>query len=405
MALLGPHEPVRVLRLISRLNIGGPAIQAISLTRLLEERGYESLLVRGVEGPREGTMDALAHELGVRPVRVPTLGRELGPSDLRTLGTLVRIMRRFRPHVLHTHAAKAGTIGRIASLLAGSARPAVTVHTFHGHVLTGYFSPRKERLFRGIERTLARRTSRLVAVSNEVRADLVRLGIAPPEAIEVVPLGFDLSPFAAAAEQREELRAEVRAELGLSGEAPLVTLVARLVPIKRVDRFLRIARRVAADPAGARVRFLVVGDGELEGELRGSEEARALGDRVLWLGFRSDMARLCAASDAVALTSDNEGTPVSLIEAQAAAAPVVSTTVGGVPAVVADGETGRAVAPDDEAGFAAALLEAVSDPVTSRERAARGQRHVLSAFALERLVDDIDGLYRGLLEARRAPTR
>lgn len=347
-------------------------------------------------------MDELARTMGVRPVLVPSLGRDLGARDFAALSSLLRIMVTFRPHVLHTHAAKAGTIGRTAAILAGPWGPRVRVHTFHGHVLAGYFSPTKERLFRRVERGLARRTTRLIAVSDEVRGDLERLGVAPPGVTDVVPLGFDLSSFAAMAGRRTEARAAFRAELGLDPQASVVTLVARLAPIKRVDRFLRIARSIARRAAHP-VHFVIVGDGELHDALRGSDDAEHLNGWLHWTGMRTDMPAVCAASDVVVLTSDNEGTPVSLIEALAAATPVVATAVGGVPSVVGDSRTGRAVAPEDEDGFAAAVVRTLDDPETSRAWARDRQREVLRRFDVERLVNDIDALYRDLLA--RGPAR
>ncbi len=185
-------QPVRVARVISRLNIGGPAIQAITLTARLQPRGYGTLLIRGSETQDEGSMDHLAERLGVRPLRIARMGRELGPGDVLALARLVRELRRFRPDIVHTHAAKAGTLGRLAALVPGRGRPRVTVHTFHGHSLTGYFSPRRARLYLAIERFLAARTTRLIAVSDEVRDDLVRLGVAPAERFTVVRLGIEL---------------------------------------------------------------------------------------------------------------------------------------------------------------------------------------------------------------------
>src|SRR5205814_352579 len=223
------REPIQVLRVIARLNIGGPAIQAISLTALMQDRGYATRLVRGSESADEGTMDDLARRMGVEPTLVASMRRDPGPGDGRALAELVRIARR----------------------------------------------------------------------------------------------------------DRAARRARVRAEWGVGDEA-VVTLVARLVPIKRVDRFLESAALLRGRPD---TRFVVVGDGELRAQLEASEPARALGDRLVWAGFRRDMPDVCFASDVVALTSDNEGTPVSLIEAQAAGTVVVSTNVGGVRSVVLDGET------------------------------------------------------------------
>ena len=394
------QDPVRITRIIARLNIGGPAIQAITLTQLLEGRGYQTRLVRGRESPTEGNMDYLADQLGVMPTLVPSMRRDPSPDDLDALARIVRILRRDRPDLIHTHAAKAGTLGRLAGLLAfrGSTRPSL-VHTFHGHSLTGYFSTRQARMFLAIERWLAARTDCLVAVSPEVRDDLVGLQVAPADRFVVIPLGFDLSDFADDS-HRERRRAACRAGLGLQADHEVVTLIARLVPIKRVDRFLRIAMRLKDR---ANVRFVVVGDGELRSELAGSTEARALGDRLIWAGFRRDIADICFASDVIALTSDNEGTPVSLIEAQAAAVPVVGTDVGGVRSAVRHEQTGLLAAAEDEAGLANALSSILDDRDLATRMGEDGRRHATSSYSLSRLVDDHDLLYRRLLEASRSP--
>lgn len=389
-----PARKGRVLRVIARLNVGGPAIQAITLSHLLDERGYETRLIRGQEGDREGSMDALAGELGVVPVNLPTLQRRIGTGDVASLVFLVRQIREWQPEILHTHAAKAGALGRIAALLAGRRRPRVIVHTFHGHVLTGYFSPPVSIAFTAIERFLARHTTRLIAVSDEIRTDLVRLGVAPPEQILVIPLGFDFSRFDAPAEERRTRREALRRELGIPLDAPLVTLVARLEPIKRVDRFVRVANLVEA-PAGTH--FLVVGDGALREELQGSLDARLLGDRLVWAGLRENMPDVYFASDVVAVTSDNEGTNVSAIEAQAASLPVVSTRVGGMPSALRDGETGLLVSPHDEPGFAAALKRVLLDSALRSQLGAQGSARARAEFSLDRLLREIDGLYRRLL--------
>jgi glycosyltransferase involved in cell wall biosynthesis len=379
---------IRVARIIARLNIGGPAIQAITLTKRMEERGFRTLLLRGSEGPREGNMDHLAQRLGVQPVRVPAMRRDPGPGDLVAFIRLVRELRRFRPHIVHTHAAKAGTLGRAAALVAFPRRLPVLVHTFHGHSLEGYFPPLKARLFLAIERFLARRTSALVAVSEEVKADLVRLGVAPADQVRVIPLGFDLSEFEVSDEERAHRRAAKREQWGIPADAPLITLIARLVPIKRVDRFLRIAARLAEQDE--EVRFAIVGDGELGEELRRTPEAVWLNGRLVWTGFDLDVPGVCFASDVVALTSDNEGTPVSLVEAQAAGVPVVATRVGGVGSARPDGTPNWLIAVDDEAGFATALLAALRTASVDHD----GHRRVVESFDLERLLDRLENVYR-----------
>ena len=338
-------------------------------------------------------MDALAEELGVKPVSLPALQRRIGLGDLAALLFLRRQIREWQPQILHTHAAKAGALGRLAALLSGRSRPPVIVHTFHGHVLTGYFSPFVSGLFRWIERLLARITTRLIAVSEEVRGDLVRLRVAPAEQIVVVPLGFDLSRFVVPEEERRARREAFRSDLGLPLDAPLVTLVGRLEPIKRVDRFLRVANRIEEPRAW----FLVVGDGSLREQLQESAEARRLGERLVWAGLREDMPDVYFATDVLAVTSDNEGTAVTAIEAHAAGLPVVATRVGGMSSVVLDGETGYLTAPDDEAALANALARLLLNERAPSTLGAAGEERVRHIFALDRLLSDVDGLYRRLL--------
>jgi glycosyltransferase involved in cell wall biosynthesis len=393
----GTIDPIRVVRIIARLNIGGPAIQAITLTRQMTDRGYQTTLVRGREEPDEGTMDYRARELDVQPVQVAWIRRNPGWRDLPALIALIRILRRERPQIVHTHAAKAGTLGRVAALIAFPRRRArpVVIHTYHGHSLTGYFSGRTASVFRLIERLLAPVSDVLIAVSDEVRDELAALGIAARDRFVVVPLGFDLAPFTVDADERRGRRERLRRELGISDEAPLVTAIARLVPIKRIDRFLRLAVTVADERSEAR--FLVVGDGELRDALRASPEARALDGRLIWTGFRRDVADVCFASDVVVLTSDNEGTPVSLIEAQASGTPVVSTRVGGVASVV---RAGKVVDLGDEPALAGAVSAVLGDDELA-ERAAAESAEVAAKFSLETLVDRLDALYREALARPR----
>jgi glycosyltransferase involved in cell wall biosynthesis len=385
---------VPLLRIIARLNVGGPAIQAITLTDRLRRHGYETTLLRGQLHSGEGSMDHLADAAGVRPVTVPGLRRDLGLHDVRALRELIRWMRRVRPQIVHTHTAKAGALGRLAAWLAPGVKPRVVVHTFHGHVFEGEFSPRVSRIFARVERFLARRATRVIAVSDEVRQDLIRLGVAPPDKVEVVRLGFDLTPFSQRDDEREAIRRATRARLGIPLDARVVTVVARITKVKRIDRFLSAATLVSQ--AHPNTWFVVAGDGDKRAELERSPDARALGERLVWTGFERDIPAVCFASDLVALSSDNEGTPVCLIEAQAAALPVVTTRVGGVETVVLDGETGRVVA-SDPAALASAIAEVLDDPALAERWGRRGREHSLASFSVDRLVEDIHALYSRLL--------
>jgi len=390
-----PARPVKVLRIISRLNVGGPAIQVITLTRRLQERGYDTTLVRGTEGPDEGNMHHLAEQHAVVPEHVASLQREIGLHDVRAVIALVRIIHRTRPAIMHTHAAKAGVVGRVAAVMSGRARPRVIVHTFHGHVFDGVFTSRwKPRVFIQIERALARVTTKFVAVSVEVREDLVKYGIAPRDQIEVVHLGFDLERFALDRQAAVEAGRRVRRELGIPDDKIVVTVVARVVQMKRIDRFLRVAQRLSSDD---RLHFLIVGDGEERSGLMRTPESAGLAGKLTWAGMRHDIDAVCAASDVIVLTSDNEGTPVALIEAQASGKPVVATNVGGMATVVKDGESGFIVERDDEAGLARQILQLADDPELRFRMGGVGQKHVLATFTLDRLVEDVDRLYDGLL--------
>ncbi len=388
-------RPIRVLRIIARLNVGGPAIQAINLTRRLEPLGYQTVLLRGQEGATEGSMDHLAEALGVAPVRTKGLRRELGVHDVYALWHVMRWIWRFRPDVLHSHTAKAGALARLASwLLPSERRPRVVVHTFHGHVFQGEFSERASRLFVRLERWLARRATCVIAVSEEVANDLVSLRVAPPEKVEVVRLGFDLSSFTIGGRERDEARRLIRERFGVPQDALVVTLIARVVKVKRVDRFIDMAVRLAE--LRNDVWYLVVGDGDRRIECERSTAASALGERLVWTGFQRDIASICCASDVVALTSDNEGTPVCLIEAQAAGVPVVTTRVGGVQTVVADGQTGRIVG-QDAGELADAVGSLLDDPELRQRMGEQGRRRSVETFSIDRLVADIADLYERLL--------
>lgn len=383
---------IRVLRIIARLNVGGPALHATVLTERLDSRRYDSLLIAGTEEPAEGNYLRLhGKELG-HLIPLPALGREIrGWRDGAALLALVRLMRRVRPHVVHTHTAKAGTLGRLAAYLTGVP---VVLHTYHGHVFQGYFSPARSRVFLAIERALARRTDRLLTVSETVRQELLGLGIGRPERFTVLPLGLDLDRFVTC----ETLAGQLRAELGVGVATPLVGIVARLVPIKAHEVLFEAAATLAAELPEARV--LVVGDGERRAELEALADRLGLAGRLRFLGWRRDLDRIYADLDLVALTSRNEGSPVSLIEAMAAGRAVVATRVGGVPDIVEDGVTGCLVASGDARGLAEAIGALLRDPERRQAFGRAGRKRVYPAFGVDRLVADVDRLYTALLREK-----
>jgi glycosyltransferase involved in cell wall biosynthesis len=379
----------RVMRVIARLNIGGPAIHTILLAAGLDAARFESTLVTGVEAACEGNMLDLAAQKGVQPLIIPELGREINPlKDWVTLLKLYRLFRDQRPHIVHTHTAKAGTVGRLAARLAGVP---IVVHTFHGHVFHDYFGPLQTKVFIGIERFLASLSDRIVTVSEGQRQELAAYGVASLDKIAVVPLGFELDALL----NCESLRGQLRRELGIPEEMALVGIVARLAAIKNHRLFLDAARLIVE--AGQGAMFLVVGDGELRAELEAYAAALGLAERVIFTGWRRDLPRIYADLDVVALSSLNEGTPVSLIEAMAAAKPVVATRVGGVSDVILDKESGYLVQSKDAEGLARGILDLLRAPDRAREMGLAGRVAVHPKYASETLLANIEKLYLQLL--------
>ena len=381
--------------MIARLNMGGPALHVAYLTAGLRERGYATTLVAGSLARGEDSMAFVADGLGVDVERVEELQREISPlRDVFAMVRLARIIRRVRPHILHTHTAKAGAIGRFAALLAGDARPPIIVHTFHGHVLRGYFGPLRSRMFAALERVLARSTTCLVAVSPQVRDDLVRLGVAPEEKFIVIRLGIELEDRV---DSDTDGRAETRRLLGIPSEAFTVGWIGRMTGIKRTDDVLLAFKRLRA--RGVDARLCMVGDGPDRAAIERRAHDLGIVRDTLFLGYQESVAPFYAAFDAFILPSANEGTPVTAIEALAAGRPVVATRVGGVPDVVRDGEDGFLVEAGDVEALAERLASLAADPGLRERMGAAGRGRVLPRYAVARLVDDVDRLYRSLLEA------
>jgi glycosyltransferase involved in cell wall biosynthesis len=382
---------VRVLRLFSRLNVGGPSIHVILLTAGLKKRGYTTQLVVGRESSREGNLLDFAREKGVECLQLESLGREIRLlSDYRSFRQLYRMMREFRPSIVHTHTAKAGLLGRLAARLAGVP---VVVHTYHGHVLRGYFGPIKNLLFRWLETLLSHSTDALIAVSESVRTDLVSLGVAPEGKIRVVPLGLELERLSTSLP-----RGGLRLPRGIPPQSALVGIVGRLAPIKDLSTFLEACTFVRKSFPDTH--FAVVGDGEERSLLERRCEELGLASSVHFYGWLSDMRTVYGDLDVVVNSSRNEGTPVALIEAMAAGLPVVATRVGGTPDLLGDGSRGTLVPAADPEALAAAIGEILRSPEGARQRSRVGQDYVLSQHSAARLVGDVDALYRELLARR-----
>jgi glycosyltransferase involved in cell wall biosynthesis len=373
-----------VLRVITRLNVGGPARHAILLTRDLDEHGFRSELIYGSVTEGEGMIEPTR----VRATFLPDLQRPVSPAaDLRAARALSREIRARRPVIVHTHLAKAGTLGR---LVAHRSRVPLIIHTFHGHVFEGYFSPSVAQAFVAIERGLARWTDAFIAISPRIRDEILALGVGRPSQWHVVPLGLELDPIIRAT----VTRAEARRRLGLDPDYPVVGVVGRLVPIKDHSTFLM----AAADLLKSRpdVMFVIAGDGELRASIE-SEAKRLLRDRVRFLGWVQDLAGLYAALDLVVLTSRNEGTPVALIEAGAAGKAVVATSVGGVPDVVRDGTTGLLAPAGDPRAVAMQIAALLDDYSRAAAMGRAGREWVRDRYSVQRLVADTASLYRELL--------
>jgi glycosyltransferase involved in cell wall biosynthesis len=388
---------VRVLRVIARLNVGGPALHVAYLTAGLERRGYETTLVAGTLSRGEDSMEFVADELGVPVVKLSELRRDIAPlRDLQATLRLARLIKRMRPQILDTHTAKAGAVGRMAAVLAGDARPPIVVHTFHGHVLRGYFGPVRSFFFRALERWLARRTTALIAVSPEVRDDLVRLGVAPREKFAVVRLGIELAERVAESPLSRNGRAETRRLLGIAPESFVVGWIGRMTGVKRTGDVLLAFKHLR--DRGVDSWLCLVGDGPDRELLERRAHELGIMRRVLFVGYQDDVAPYYAAFDAIVLPSANEGTPVSAIEALAAARPVVATRVGGVPDVVREGEDGFLVEPGDVVKLAERLAQLADDDELRKRMGDAGRSRVLPRYAVDRLVDDVDRLYQSLLQ-------
>lgn len=368
----------RILQLVTRLNVGGPARHVLHLAASL--RDADVRVAAGRPPPEEGEL---------RDPRVPVwelpLVRPIRPTDdARAFAAVRALLAAGDVDVLHTHMAKAGALGRAAARTV--ARPPRTVHTFHGHVLDAYFRPSVERAFIAGERRLARRTDVLVAVSEEIRDELLALGIGEPSQYRIIPPGVDLGPFLAV----NGARGALRARLGLPHDAPLVGVLGRLAPVKGHEVLLQALARLDG------AQLAVLGDGDRRAELSRMAEQLGVAQRTHFVGWWADVPGALADLDVVALSSWAEGTPVALIEASAAARPVVATDVGGVRAVVDDGVSGRLVEPGDVEGLAAALDACLADRQAAARMGRAGRALVRQRFDAEAAVNALGALYREL---------
>lgn len=386
-------RPPRILRVITRLNVGGPATHVTIADRGLRARGWETLLAFGSVEPDEAEIDVDSLDLPL--ARVSGLARPIRPlSDLRAAIGIAALIRRHRPDVIHSHLSKAGLLARSVALATSRA---VRIHTFHGTVFGGYFGERASAAIVRAEQFLGARSHALIALSPRQRQELLDNRISPEDRIHIVPLGLPLDRFAAAGSAKARVAA--RRRLGIPPGTFAIVAIGRLVAIKRLDRLVDAFALVVADVP--RAHLYLVGGGASRTALERQVAETGLRAHVSFMGWSEDTPDWYAGADVVALTSDREGTPLALIEAAAAARPVVATDVGGVADVVADGETGFIVAPSDTRGFADRLVTLAHKPALRAAMSSKAPARA-AAYSAERLVDDLDRLYWRAIRERRS---
>ena len=430
---------MKILRIIARLNVGGPARHVAWLTAATRRAGIESLLVAGIVPPGEDDMTYFAAAQGITPVIIREMSREISSKDIVTIWKLFRLFLRERPDIVHTHTAKAGTVGRVAgwlyrwltlSGLWGRPRPCFFVHTYHGHIFHSYYGTFKTRLFLAIEKVLARMTDRVVVLSQQQYREIHgefgigrqgQFAVVPEGQFAIIPLGLDTRLFA----NWEQRRRAARSDLGIGAADLAIGIVGRLTAVKNHALFLNAAARyrelfglVATIGGESRpVRFILVGDGDLRQVLEGQARALELRDELIFAGLRDDPENFYPALDVVALTSLNEGTPLTLIEAMANSRPVIATAVGGVEDLLGNCdptatmrsnaqsgsaafqicERGISVKSNDLEGFCQGLRFLLENAELCREMGERGRAFVEQNYSKERLAADVLALYEGLI--------
>lgn len=389
----------RVLRIINRLNLGGPTYNAAYLTKYLEDE-FETLLVAGMKDESEASSEYIVENLGLKPHYIKDMYREINPiKDYPAYKELVKIIKDYKPDIVHTHAAKAGAIGRFAAANCGVP---IIIHTYHGHVFHSYFNSFKTKVFIEIERYLAKKSTKIIAISQLQKEELTKeFKIAPESKFHVVPLGFNLDRF----QNSNELRRETfREKYGLKDDEIAIGIIGRLVPIKNHSLFLE-AFAIVKKQSDKKVKAIIIGDGELR--IQTEEQCKLLDLTysntiaehvdVLFTSWITEIAEALPGLDIVALTSLNEGTPVSLIEAQAANVPIVSTRVGGIGDVVLENETAFLSENNDVNEFSAKLLQLVDNDELRIVMSKKGNKHVSDKFSQWRLCNDVKELYKALL--------
>ncbi|OFX47875.1 MAG: hypothetical protein A2046_02865 [Bacteroidetes bacterium GWA2_30_7] len=392
---------LKVLRIINRFNLGGPTYNAAYLTKYLAP-DFKTLLIGGMKDDTEDSSEFILQNLGIKPIIIPEMLREISPkNDYIAYQKLKTIIKRFKPDIVHTHASKAGTLGRLAAY---NSKVPIIIHTFHGHVFHSYFNSYKEKAFRSIEQSLAKRSTKIIAISDKQKYELSEVfNITSPEKIEVIPLGFDLSRFQI---NMDSKRKQFREEYQLNNNEIAIGIVGRLVPVKNHNLFLNAIKNLT-EKTNRPIRAFIIGDGECRKDIEAKASALSLdftdytfNKRKATLTFTSwikDVDYVYAGVDIVALTSLNEGTPVSLIEAQASNKPIVTTNTGGIENIVIPDKTALLCNNGDLEDFTNKLLQLVNDDNLRNSLSENGWNQVKDKFHFERLTNDMKNLYYKLL--------
>lgn len=395
----------KIIRILNRLAVGGPVLNATYLTKYLAP-DFDTVLVVGEKEDHEQSAEYLATNLSIGYTTIQGMGRSINPaSDYFAYQKLKKLIKDFKPDIVHTHAAKPGAIGRLAAAAAGVP---VVVHTFHGHVFHSYFNSLKSKFFINTERYLATKSDAIVAISEQQRQELVEnFKIAPADKFRLIPLGLDLDKFT---NNIEEKRQKFRQSFEMEEDVVAIGIIGRLVPIKNHYLFIKAIKHVL-DNTSKKIKAFIIGDGETRADLENVAQQAGISfsterdahhpHPLVFTSWRSDVDTIMAGLDIVTLTSFNEGTPVSLIEAQAANKPIVSTRVGGISDIVIEGETALLADVQDGDGFANHLLQLVQDDALRYRMGKRGQEQVLQQYSYQRLMKDMSALYYELLEKKK----
>lgn len=397
----------KILRIHNRLIVGGPSHNVTLLTAYLSPE-FETKLLVGKKDPAEKDATYIADQLGLVPVEIKEMRRSILPFyDIIAYFRIKKIIQEYKPDIVHTHASKSGAVGRLA---ARSCRVPLIVHTFHGHVFHSYFSPFMSKAIVRFERFFAKRTDAIIAISDSQKHELTEVyKIAPPEKVFTVPLGFNLDKYSIDQDKKKVI---FQNKYGFENDEIIVGIIGRLVPVKNHEMFLEMAA-IVKSKTNRNVRFAIIGDGESRAGIEKKTEELGLSysyyitnpkqkTDVLVTSWETEIDQALAGLDIVVLTSHNEGTPVSLIEAQSACIPVVSTNVGGVEDIVIHGETGFITEVNEVNLFAEYVVQLIEDKNLRERMGKSGYENVVKRYSKQRLINDMRNLYLSFLGKKKA---